>query len=179
MARFLMVALAVLVTSAMAGCASNVVTDYNSGVVFGDYSSWAFAPSAGDTAFISLDGNRIQNAVERELNRKAMNKVEAPEADLLVTWQIVEEERLERSGLGLGFGMGRGNFGWGLSSAPPVREVKEGKLVVELVDKSSEEVIWRAASRRYLNENQSPETRRKLVDEVVAEMFSKYPPGLE
>lgn len=176
MARFLMVA---LVTLAMAGCASNVVTDYNSAVVFSDYSSWAFAPSAGNASFVSLDGNRIQNAVEQELKSKAMNKVEASEADLLVNWQIVEEERLEQSGLGLGFGFGTGNFGWGLSSPPPVREVKEGKLVVELVDKGSKEVVWRAASRRYLNENQSPETRRKLVDEVVAEMFTKYPPNLD
>ncbi|MGO1502123.1 MAG: DUF4136 domain-containing protein [Marinobacter sp.] len=176
MARFLMVA---LVTLAMAGCASNVVTDYNSAVAFNDYSSWAFAPEAGNASFVSLDGNRIQNAVERELNSKAMNMAEASEADLLVNWQIVEEERLEQSGLGLGFGFGTGNFGWGLSAPPPVRGVKEGKLVIELVDKSSEEVIWRAASRRYLNENQSPETRSKLVDEVVAEMFTKYPPDLD
>jgi len=59
-----------------------------------------------------------------------------------------------------------------------VREVTEGKLVVRMVDRTTEEVVWQAASRRYLNENQSPETRRKLIDEVVSEMFSKYPPGL-
>lgn len=176
MARFLVIA---MVTLAMAGCASNVVTDYNSSVTFSDYSSWAFAPSAGTASFVSLDGGRVQSAVERELKGKAMNKVEAPDAELLVSWQIVEEERLEQSGLGLGFGFGTGNFGWGLSSPPPVREVQEGKLVIELIDKSSEEVIWRAASRRYLNENQSPKTRSKLVDEVVAEMFTKYPPELD
>lgn len=174
MARLMMAA---LVTLAMTGCASNVVTDYNSAVVFDDYSSWAFAPGAGSSSFVSLDGNRVQSAVERELNSKSLRKVAEPEADLLVSWQIVEEDRLERSGVGLGLGFGTGNFGWGLSAPPPVREVKEGKLVVELVDKSSKEVVWRAASRRYLNENQSPETRSKLVDEVVAEMFTKYPPG--
>ncbi|MBQ0746642.1 MAG: DUF4136 domain-containing protein [Marinobacter sp.] len=176
MARLLMVA---LVTLAMTGCASNVVTDYNTAVVFGDYSSWVFAPNTGDSSFMTLDGNRVQSAVERELNRKALRKVTEPEADLLVTWKIVEEDRIERSGVGLGLGFGTGNFGWGLSAPPPAREVKEGKLVVELVDKSSKEVIWRAASRRYLNENQSPETRGKLIDEVVAEMFTKYPPDLD
>jgi len=173
MARLLMTALVALT---MTGCASNVVTDYNSAVAFDDYSSWAFAPRAGNSSFVTLDGNRVQNAVERELNNKAMSRVELAEADLLVSWKIVEEDRLEQSGVGLGFGFGTGNFGWGLSAPPPVREVKEGKLVIELVDKGSEEVVWRAASRRYLNENQSPETRSKLVDEVVTEMFTKYPP---
>ncbi len=170
----MMAAVAIL----MAGCASNVVTDYNTSAVFGNYSSWAYAPMDQGSGFASLDDARVRSAVERELNRKAMKKAEKDNADLLVSWQIVSEERLEQSGLGLGFGFGRGNFGWALSAPPPVREVTEGKLVVELVDQESEEVVWRAASRRYLNENQSPETRRKLIDEVVAEMFSKYPPGL-
>lgn len=51
--------------------------------------------------------------------------------------------------------------------------------MVELADSETKNVVWRAASRRYLNENQSPETRRELIDEVVAEMFTKYPPGLD
>lgn len=161
----------------LTGCASNVVTDYDSGAVFGNYGSWAFAPNGDGERFTSLDGGRIQSAVERELNRKAMRKVDAEEADLLVTWQVVEEERLERSGVGLGFGFGSGNFGWGLASAPPVREVQEGKLVIELVDTDTDRVVWRAASRRYLNEDQSTESRRELIDEIVADMFEEYPPG--
>jgi len=173
--RILFVAAMALV---LAGCASNVVTDYNSATVFGNYASWAFAPNQQDSGFTSLDDSRVRNAIERECTRKAMKKLPNTEADLLVSWQIVPEERLEQVGVGLGFGFGRGNFGWALSAPPPVREITEGKLVVELADRRNEEVVWRAASRRYLNENQSPETRRKLIDEVVSEMFSKYPPGL-
>lgn len=176
MMRFLILTMCVI---AMTGCASNVVTDYNSSVVFGNYSSWAFADNQSSSSFTSLDGSRIQQAIERELNRKALRKTPVAEADLLVNWQIVTEERLEQTGLGLGFGFGRGNFGWALSAPPPVREVEEGKLVVELADSETKNVVWRAASRRYLNEDQSPETRRNLIDEVVAEMFSKYPPGLD
>lgn len=163
---------------AMVGCASNVVTDYNSAAVFGNYSSWAFASAPDGAEFTSLDDARVRDAVTRELNRKALKQVDNASADLLVSWQIVAEERLEQTGVGLGFGFGRGNFGWGLSAPPPVREVTEGKLVVRLVDRGSGEVVWQAASRRYLNENQSPESRKKLIDEVVSEMFSKYPPGL-
>jgi len=162
---------------ALTGCASNVVTDYDSGTVFGNYGSWAFAPKQEGQNFTSLDGGRIESAVERELNRKAMRKVDREDADLLVAWQIVEEERLERSGVGLGFGFGTGNFGWGVASAPPVREIQEGKLVVELVDTETDRVVWRAASRRYLNENQTTDSRRELIDEIVADMFEKYPPG--
>ncbi len=167
----------VVVALALVGCASNVVTDYDSATQFINYSTWAYAEDAGADSFLSLDGGRVKSAVERELARKSIGLTNVAEADLLVNWHIAKEDRLEQSGLGLGFGFGTGNFGWGLSAPPPVREVTEGKLVIELADAQSRQVVWRAASKRYLNENQSPETRRKLIDEVVEEMFSNYPPG--
>ncbi|KAA1176222.1 DUF4136 domain-containing protein [Marinobacter salinexigens] len=176
MMRILMMSALALV---LAGCAGNVVTDYSSTAVFGNYSSWAYAPEAGSSSFLSLDGTRVQAAIERELNRKAMKSVAEADADLFVNWKIIEEDRLDQSGVGLGFGVGTGHFGWALTAPPPVREVKEGKLVIELVDTSTKQVVWRAASRRYLTESQSPETRSELIDEVVTEMFSKYPPGLD
>lgn len=161
----------------LAGCASNVVTDYDSATVFGNYSSWAFAPDK-DSGFVSLDASRAESAIERELTRKAMRKLDPGEADLLVSYRVEDVERLESTGFSYGLGFGRRNFAWGLSVPPPVREVTEGKLVVELVDRRTGRVVWRGASQRYLNERQTPERRRKLIDEVVTEMFSKYPPGL-
>ncbi len=167
-----------LMTVLLAGCAARSVTDYDSAVVFGSYGSWAFAPVEQDGGFTSLDDRRVREAIEHELNRKAMRQLAVDEADLLVDWRIVEEERLEQSGVGLGFGFGSGNFGWGMAAPPPVREVTEGKLVVRLADRDTGEVIWQATSRRYLRENQSPDTRRKIIDEVVSDMFSQYPPGV-
>ncbi len=166
---------------AISGCASNVVTDYDSGVVFGNYSSWSFAlANKGGEGYVSLDGSRIRGAIEREMKREALHKVDVEEADLLVAWQVVTEERIERGGSGFGFGLGfgSGNFGWGLSAPPPIEKVEEGKLVVELVDSETRQVVWRAASRRYLNEDQSSEKRRELIDRIVADMFDKYPPGV-
>ncbi len=174
--RLLMMSVVVLV---LAGCASNVVTDYDSSAIFGQYSSWAFVPDGDGSSIVSLDGSRVRAAVKRELDRKSMREVPEGNADLLVSWKIVEEQRLEQTGVGLGLGFGTGNFGWGVSSPPPVRGVKEGKLVIELADTTTGQVVWRAASRRYLNENQKPEARSKLIDEIVSEMFSKYPPELD
>lgn len=178
MIRSLLIAVCAL---AITGCASKVVTDYDSGIAFGDYSSWNFAPSKdGEENYVSLDGGRIRAAIEREMESENLRKVTDGGADLLVAWQIVAEERIERGGSGFGFGLGfgSGNFGWGISAPPPIEKVVEGKLVVELVDARSNQVVWRAASRRYLNENQSSDSRRELIDEIVTHMFEEYPPGV-
>lgn len=166
---------------AITGCASNVITDYDSGAVFANYESWNFAPArAGSDGYVSLDGSRIRKAIEREMAHENLQKVAAEEADLLVAWQIATEERLERGGSGFGFGLGfgSGNFGWGISTQPPIERVEEGKLVVELVDSESKQVVWRSASRRYLQESQSSESRQQLINQIVTEMFEEYPPGV-
>lgn len=164
---------------AITGCASNVITDYDSGATFGNYQSWNFAAAGKeDPGYVSLDGSRIRKAIEREMERENLQKVASEEADLLVAWEIVTEERLERGGSGFGFGLGfgSGNFGWGLSTQPPIEKVEEGKLVVELVDSESKQVVWRSASKRFLRESQTSESRQKLIDQIVTDMFEEYPP---
>jgi hypothetical protein len=168
----LLVALVVLMT----GCASNVVTDYDAGASYDSYETWTFASREGDR-YTTLDSSRVEDAVNRALEAKGMTRADADSADLLVSYQIEDVERLDTSGFSYGLGLGRGNFGWGISTSPPVREVREGQLIVDLVDTATDKVIWRGTSKRYLNQNQSPETRQKLINEVVADMFSRYPPG--
>src|SRR5690554_6899161 len=160
----------------LGGCAAKVVTDYDRNAAFASYQSWAFAPDAGK-GYTSLDSGRVEAAVARELTAHELDHGSADTADLLVSYRIDEVERLDTTGFSYGLGFGRGRFGWGLSTAPPVREVREGQLVVELVDSATQRVVWRGASKRYLNENQSPDTRQELIDEVVTEMFNRYPPG--
>ncbi|SFR55220.1 protein of unknown function [Marinobacter daqiaonensis] len=160
----------------LSGCAANVVTDYDESVAFGQYDTWAFAPR-DDKDYQSLDATRIEAAVERELAGEALTKASQDEADLLLSYRIQQVERLDTSGFSYGLGFGGGAFGWGLATRPPAREIQEGQLVLELVDSETDRVVWRAASKRYLNQDQSPETRKKLINEVVTEMFSRYPPG--
>lgn len=160
----------------LGGCASNVVTDHETGANFAQYQTWAFAPEEGN-GILSLDGSRIRQAVERELAGTDLERTDEDRADLLVNYRVEEVERLDTSGLSLGLGFGHRPFGFGFSTVPPVREIREGKLVLELVDSDRDQVIWRAASKRHLNEDQSSQKREALIDEVVTEMLSRYPPG--
>ncbi|SFM37859.1 DUF4136 domain-containing protein [Marinobacter zhejiangensis] len=162
----------------LSGCAANVVTDYDAAASFDQYQSWAFSGDQQESGFLSLDSARVEAALVRELNAKNLVRRDADEADLLVSYQLVQEDRLETYGFSYGVGFGHRNFGWGLATAPQVREVTEGKLVVRLADRNTQQVVWQAISKRYLNENQSPETRSELIDESVTDMFALYPPAL-
>ena len=56
------------------------------------------------------------------------------------------------------------------------REIREGQLVVEMVDPTIDQVVWEGRGRRYLSENQDREERTKLIDQVIEAMFEQYPP---
>ncbi|PAV25799.1 uncharacterized protein DUF4136 [Tamilnaduibacter salinus] len=163
----------------LAGCASLATTDYDVAAPFDDYQTWRFASASdesGKPGVVGLDDARIRDAIETAMAGESLSLAEAGPTDLMVRYRIEQKQRLETDGFSYGLGLGRGNFGFGLSFPPRVEEVKEGKLVVELVDRARNQVIWKGIGRRYLNEDQSPETRRDVIDEVIRAMFERYPP---
>lgn len=171
--------LSLIMVAWLAGCASLATTDFDDAAPFGDYQTWRFAAptnESAESAVVGLDDARIREAIETAMAGESLALADGNPADLLVRYRIEQKERLETDGFSYGLGLGRGNFGFGLSFPPQVDSVKEGKLVVELVDRARNQVIWKGIGRRYLNEDQSPETRREVIDEVVRAMFERYPP---
>jgi len=163
----------------LSGCASYVVTDYDRQARFEGFQSYVLVGKSDADAdqFQTLDSARIENALRRELGNEGLTAVEdRSDADLLVRYWIEDAKRIESSGFSYGIGLGRNPFGFGVATSPSSREIKEGKLIVELVDADSRQVAWRATSQRNLNERMSPDKRTELIDRVAREMFKKYPP---
>lgn len=169
-----------VVVMALSGCTRYAVTDYDREAGFGDYQSFALQPRDGSESIQSLDASRIENAVTRQLSERGMEKVPAEQADVVLRYAIDDEKRTESRGptVGLGLGIGRSPFGFGMAHSPVrTREIQEGKVVVEMVDRAAERVVWKGIAQRNLTETMSPDRRSTLINRVVDEMFDKYPPG--
>lgn len=170
--RFVLVCvLALLVT----GCASNVSTDYDSQAAFATYSSYAFAPDQSERVQ-SLDDSRVRNAVDQAMRAEGYEKVPPGEADVWVRFRFEDERKYESTGFSYGLGMFNSPFGFGVSTRPEARPVRQEKLVLELVEPAQSRVVWQGNSREYLTENMGPQTRAELIDELVNNMFMQYPP---
>lgn len=165
-----------LLTLALTGCASPVLVDYQHGTSFAGYSSYAFAGSDGPR---SLDAQRIRSAVKPRMKARGLELVEPDQADLLLHYRIKETRRVETRGFAFGFGYGHDNVGLGLGTGPDVYEVREGRLILELEDRATGQVVWRAESRRDLNPDLTGEKRRERIEELVGEMLEKFPPEVE
>lgn len=167
-----------LVMALVSGCANYAVTDYDSSAGFDTYNTYRFAES-DEKAVRGLDAARIERALKQALAGEGFKEMESS-PDVRVRYRIEDEVRTESRGptLGFGFGFGRSPFTFGTAHTPvETREIREGQLVVEMVDPSIDQVVWAGRARRYLRESQDRDERTELIDQVIEAMFEQYPPG--
>jgi hypothetical protein len=160
-----------------AGCSLNVRSDANhallSSVHCGSY-AWAGAFRGGSPL-----RNTIANPINEERLRSAITSHLAPagilpvggQADCLVGYGIGGNYVVDGGYYGPGWGYGYYGYGWG---GPYV--YREGIIAVDLYDARSGQPMWHASADQSLFNASGPEAA-KLIDEAVAAIFAKRPPG--
>lgn len=183
-----------------------VQTDYDRQAEFTQLMTYDFAEtqvaSDGPPAVNSpLLARHIEGAVASELDRIGFRHVESGTPDFRIAYRVVADERSRYvpssgfgsfgfrsfhgsrrrfgrrffspySGFGSGFGFG---FGYGPSTGY-VRQDLRGTLVVDIIDVSSDEVIYRGWASKSLDLDPRPEMVRAYVDEAVMEILADFPP---
>ena len=162
LAVFAILALAVLPASA------EVKVDYEVGVDFGNYRTYAW--QAGTDAGQPLLQDHIYRAVERELGKAGLRKVETGSADLFVVTHTSSQMDAAESG---GY-VHLQQFDVGVLTQGYVVETR-GRLVVDLIDAQSERPVWRAVASEVMGLPSIEKLRRK-VDKVTKKMFKNFPP---
>jgi len=168
----------VLLVLVLGACASAPVSiDYDAARPVPPAQTYALVAPVAGAQFQSLDNNRIEAALRQQLGARKLQEVARDKADILLVYRVEQQRKLDDSGFSVGFGVGSGNLGLGMSTGPAAKEIREGVLVVDVVDPSVQQVVWSARANRYLQESMKPEQRSALINELVAAMFASFPKG--
>lgn len=176
----------VLLAVCLSACnAFKVQTDHDSTADFSAFRTFAFGGPAemnkGGIYDNSLMQKRIESAVARELTGKGLRQVGLDEPqDLLVHYWIgvLDKQRLESTGTTVGVARGpRGGYGWGAGYGGGVTtyEYKEGTLILDLIESTKKQLVWRATIVGTLEE--STKNNVELANEAIAKAFQEYPPS--
>lgn len=169
---------------ALASCAgSNVsVLQGDAAVVPGAPVAWApLAQNELQTNDPRIDNDivrqRIRTAVESALTARGHTFVQDPNAArYLVSYHIGLQDRQDLrvdsapGGVACGWRGCISGFGWGMYGAPrDVRTVNytEGTLILDLTDRESGQLAWRATSQRRVDESHASQER---IDAALADM---------
>jgi len=164
--------------------AFKVQTDHDSTVDFSSFKTFSFAGVAdvnkGGIYDNSLTQKRIESAVARELTAKGLRQVGLDEPqDLQVHYwiNVLDKQRLESGGTSVGVARGpRGGYGWGAGYGGGVTtyEYKEGTLILDLIQPTNKQLVWRATIIGTLQESNADNV--ELGNEAIAKAFESYPP---
>jgi hypothetical protein len=175
---FVVAALALLTA-----CTQTPDWDYDKSVNFSNYKTFAWVENASltkDTNNYQINGlmeKRVRNAVNNQLSQQlGMTAADATQADVLVNYHASVDKELEVDTLNVGYGARWGHWGTGFQHDTTAREYEVGTLVIDIIDRASNQLIWRGAKEGKLKKNQSPEQREASIKETVANILSNFPP---
>ncbi|HKB12128.1 MAG TPA: DUF4136 domain-containing protein [Vicinamibacterales bacterium] len=160
--------IAICVSSISAAAwAQKVTVDYDKGVDFSKYRSYAWAE--GGSAPNPLVHKRIVNAIDGQLAARGWTKTAAADASpsaIVVYHAAIDAEReLNTWGSGPrwnGFGNAR------------LETILTGQLIVDVYDAATKELVWRGYASDTVSDDQ--EKNEKRLNEAVAKLFKQFPP---
>jgi Domain of unknown function (DUF4136) len=165
----------VLVTlAAAASFACSTMTtavDYDHTVDWNKYKT--FQVAKGTPAPTTFVQKRIDDAITTTLTSKGWQAVTS-DPNIVVYPHVVLSEQTQLNTMNMGGYGYRGWGGWGGGMATTtVQKIPIGTLVIDLVDPSTKEMVWRGtASDQVSNSGES----QGKIDEAMQKLFKDFPP---
>jgi len=172
---------ALILLAASASFAQKVHVEFNKGVDFSKFKTYAWLeskhPAQGAWA------QQVVADIDRQLTRKGLKKGDAAAGpDLQVLYNACVKERSISAGCDYGcvlaeylFNQVYGPRWFWPEPGSWVSEVeKNGSLVVDLVDASSKDMVWRGVATDTLSDKTKKNGHK--LNKAIRRMFKKYPP---
>ena len=174
-----LVVLGVMVFAFTSCSTVRVAADYDRQADFSSYKTFAFFKPGIDKAEVSdLDKKRILRAIEAQLTAKGFSKSSDP--DMLVSIFTKTKENINVYNNNFGYG---GLYGWGWSpwfwntGYNTVSSTTEGTLYIDFIDGEKKELVWQGMGTSALVTTGNIEKKEERINEIVAEIIARYPPG--
>jgi hypothetical protein len=175
-----LVLLTVAALAVSVACSTATISvDWDHQVNFSRYKTFAWYDHKGDAhprqAPNQIVDARIRRSVAQDLIDKGLTQTAPSEADLLVTYYTALDRSLRMYSSGYGYGYWGGWHGWGPRAAyTDVYEYTEGTLVIDLIDRVKEQLVWRGTITKGISPD---EVSDEAIGKAVAKVMRTFPPS--
>ena len=172
------------------GCSNlRVSSDWDPEIDYSKISTYAWIGQGtgveGTVEASALLDDRIRRATGEALLAKGISEVSHEQADILVSYHIGIEVKLDVQTIHRGYGYGYGyggygrypSYGGGGYTDTRVTEYEEGTFLLDMIDPEKMQLIWRGSAQSRISQKTSPEEREQRVREVVDKVLAQYPPS--
>jgi hypothetical protein len=151
---------------------------------FVKYKTYEWVPIKDAQKLSDLVDKQIKNALDAELAKKGLTKVDT-DADLYIGYQaaVGTEKQFTSYNTGWGYGPGWYGAGWygarGMSSTTTygsTSTIYVGQLAIDIYDPAAKDLVWRGTASKTLDAKAKPEKQEKNLAKAVAKLLKNYPP---
>ena len=140
--------LIILIMVALAAACSSIKVsyDYDKTTDFSKYKTYAYTEDALKLGVGDLNRDRIIAAIDAEMTARGISKSDNPDA--LIDLILTAKERTEATATSTGGYYGRYRYSGGFGTTQiNYNTYVDGTLFINLVDKTSEKIVWQGRSR--------------------------------
>lgn len=168
---------------ALSGCVSPAVVDYDRSAIgaFASYECFVIdsrerRSDYQDVVLSPIVDRRIEAAITRALTSKGFT-TQCAQPDFRVTFRTITQTKTELTDLGVGpspFAR-YPYFGYGGFSRLTLDQYEEGTFIIDIVDESTQQLVWRGAYSQRLGWSAPTDEE---VQEIVGSILEAFPPQL-
>ncbi len=177
----------------LGACSSQplMVVDHDPTVDFSRFHTYrwyddAFPSKTSEYRQYNSSDARIRNYVNRELKAKNFREVSGVKPDFLINYSVSTQEKMKVNSFagypsaGMHGGVGVGTHGsavsLGYSSGPSVSTYDEGTVIIDVIDTSTNTIVWRSLAEGRLKKLSSRKEKDSRASTVAREMMADFPP---
>ena len=164
------------------GCGTSIQTnyDYDVNASFENYRTYDWIPLPDAPAGSAqqarqrndLLDKRIKNHVNAALQENGMT-LDTNTPDMRIVYHVGVQDKVQVTDWGYRYS--DHYWGWGGRDID-VYNYEQGTLILDFIDASTQNLVWRGAGSVALDTSTNPEKQDELVRKVVGKIMSKYPP---
>ena len=167
----------------LASCAPSIAVkyDFNPKVNVRQFSTYRIEAdrqrNADPIMGSSLNQRRIAEALDQSLQGLGYKPTEDLGADLIIRFFTDSKDRQQVQSTGMGSPYGWGGWGWGGGYGNQVysRQYEENRVVINVYDSRTNEIIWQGWASGQLNTKRRAEDRDLAFRETVVSIMKNFP----
>lgn len=170
--------LVILIVASIPALAQKITIDYAHEFDFSSVETYQYVETKDTNPPDELTGNRIKNAIIRELSEGGLQSVSS-DPDLFVTYHLTSKENTVLNTTGFGYGgyhRGWGGWGGGMGTATTTASTyTEGTLIVDAYapdENGEQKMVWRGTGT--VTVKSKPEKQQKQIEKILDKLGKRW-----
>ncbi len=181
-----LLAIGFLLLAATSALSQDVRYNFDKDTDFSKFKTYKWVELKDAAKLDDIANKQIKDALDAELAKKNLTKVDTDNADLFIGYQaaVGTEKQFTSYSSDWGYGAGWYRGGWyrgpgGSTTIGQTSTIYTGQLALDMYDSAHKDLVWRGVASKTIDPKAKPEKRQKNLARAVTKLLKNYPPTVK